>query len=113
VLEQYAQRVEDSIVECFNEFKTPESLKLKQVMQSNQNSLLIEEYSRTAARQLTLIERFIDLVSMPYGILMKQTLLLRKEFTIDLQDTGKSTLNDLISNHGQDVAMKGLGKIST
>lgn len=53
LLNEFSSKVEESILACFNELKTPESLKLKQLI--GQNDTLVEDYSRAAARQLTML----------------------------------------------------------
>lgn len=49
---------------------------------------------------------------MPYAIPVKETLRVQRKYSLD-SDASGSTLTDLVSHHGQDVAFKGLGKIGT
>jgi len=52
------------------------------------------------------------MAGMPYGIPIKETLRVRKQFSMEAERSG-STLTELVSTHGQDVAFKGLGKLGT
>lgn len=60
------------------------------------------------------VERWTDLMTMPYGIPIKENLRIKEEFKTEPgRDKGKSKISMLVEEHGQTATFKGLGKLGS